>query len=443
VTESFIEAMVAMEPWRWQLALSRLSPRQLLVLLHSFALRARGAQAPPPGNWRTWLLMAGRGFGKTRTGAEWVHRMAFENPWARIALVAPTMNDARSVMVEGDSGLLATAFPDEVLHYEPSRRRILFPHGARAFLFSAEEPKALRGPQFHFAWGDEVAHWDDGQTVWSNLRLGMRKGARPRVVLTTTPKPVPLMTALLGDPAVAVTRGRTADNLHNLSPNFVADMVAAYGGTRLGRQELDGELIEDMDGALWTRGGIEGARTETGFAALEPGLRRVVVGVDPPAGDGPGSDACGIVVVGVDRDNVAWVIADASVQGLPPEGWAAAVSAAAARFGADRVAVEVNNGGAMVESVLRAADAGLPVKRVHASRGKEVRAEPVSTHYARGRVKHAGRFPALEDQMCAMTYRGYAGAGSPDRCDALVWAVTELLGGARVAVRRVTVVGAP
>ena len=403
--------------------LARLDAGGAERLLAEWRFAARRAQLPPPGDWRIWLMMAGRGFGKTRAGAEWVRGIAEGDPDARIALVGATLGEARAVMVEGASGLLSVApwwaRPD----YAPALRRLTWPNGAVATLFGAADPEGLRGPQFSHGWADEIAKWAGGEAAWDNLMMGMRLGNDPRVLATTTPRPVPLVRRLAAGEGVAITRGATADNRANLAPGFVAAMAAAYGGTRLGRQELDGELIEEVEGALWTRDLVERCRV-----AHVPGvLARVVVAVDPPAS--AGGDACGIVVAGLGSDGRAYVIADASVEGQRPEGWARAVAAAAMVHGADRVVAEANNGGQMVESVLRAAEAALPVRLVHASRGKVARAEPVAALYEAGRVAHRGAFPRLEDEMCGLIAGGgYVGPGrSPDRADALVWALSELM----------------
>jgi len=404
--------------------LARCSEGQIEALRHLWSFWVQDGQRPPAGNWRIWLMMAGRGFGKTRAGAEWVRDIAERDRSARIALVGATLDEARAVMVEGESGLLAIAPPYALPKWEASLRRLTWRTGAEARLFSAGEPESLRGPQHSHAWCDEIGKWPSGTAAWDNLALGLRLGERPRIVATTTPRPVALLRRLLEREDVAVTGGRTADNRAHLAADFLASVTADYAGTRLGRQELDGELIEEIEGALWPRALIERCRVRD-----VPDWARVVIGVDPPAGAGAGSDACGIVVAALGRDGIGYVIADASVQGLAPEGWAAAVVAAARAHGADRVIAEANNGGAMVESVLRAGDAGLPVRLVHAARGKAARAEPVSVLYERGQVRHAGAFPALEDEMAGFTLDGgYHGPGrSPDRADALVWALTALL----------------
>ncbi|HWL46160.1 MAG TPA: terminase family protein, partial [Sphingomonadaceae bacterium] len=306
---------------------------------------ARPAQLAPEGDWRTWLILAGRGFGKTRAGAEWVRARAERDGAVRIALVAATLAEARAVMVEGESGLLAIAPPGLRPDWEPSLRRLRWPSGAKAFLYSAAEPDSLRGPQHHFAWADEIAKWPYGPQAWAMLGMGMRLGERPRIVATTTPRPVALVRALIADRAVTVTGGRSEENAAHLAADFLAAMRESYAGTRLGRQELGGELIEEVDGALWPRALIEQCRVRAA-----PALTRIVIAVDPPAG--VGGDACGIVAAGLGIDGRAYVLADASVTSTGPEGWARAVARTARAYAADRVVAEANNGGAMVESVL-------------------------------------------------------------------------------------------
>ncbi len=385
--------------------------------------RPHGGQVPPDGDWATWLILAGRGFGKTFAGAAWIDACARAVPRARLALVAATLGDARAVMVEGDAGILAVAA--ERPRFAPTRRLLTWPNGSTATLFGAAEPDSLRGPSFHFAWGDEIAKWDFAEAALANLGLALRLGERPRRVLTTTPRPLPWLQALAAPTAaVTVTRGSTVDNRANLPPAFIAAMVAEHGGTRLGRQELNGEFVADLDGALWQRATLERCRV-----AAAPLKGRTVIGVDPPAGEGAHADACGIVVVRLGADGRGYVVADRSVRGRSPDGWAQAVVAAAGEFEADRVVVEVNNGGAMISAVLRTVDAALPIRPVHASLGKAARAEPVAALYEQGRVVHVGMFASLEDELCGLLVGGgYAGPGrSPDRADALVWAVTELL----------------
>ena len=417
---SLMERFVRLPAERRTALLSDLDPSRRLRLMRAWRWTARPAQLAPPGDWGLWLILAGRGFGKTRAGAEWVSAIARSHPGARIALVGQSARDGLAVMIEGDSGLLATG-PDWLRpQWKGTRRTLVWPNGAQATLFSAVEPDQLRGPQFHFAWCDELAAWPNARSTWDMLKMGLRLGGHPRVVATTTPRPVPLLRALMEAPGTVMTRGSTFDNRAHLPERFLADVAQDYGGSALGRQELMGELLEAREGALWTPDGLDRCRE-----AEAPPLTRVVVGVDPPAGPG----GCGIVVAGVDAAGIAHVVADASVSAVSPEGWAAAVSAAFHRHAADRVIVEVNNGGAMVETTLRASFGGLPLKHVRASRGKVARAEPVSALYAAGRVRHAGGFPELEDEMCGLIQGGgYVGPGrSPDRADALVWALTELM----------------
>ncbi|MBV9843411.1 MAG: DNA-packaging protein [Sphingomonadaceae bacterium] len=400
----------------------RASAAEAALLQRDWSLDRRIAQQPPEGDWRVWLLMAGRGFGKTRAGAEWVRGLAESDGALRIALIGAGLAEARAVMVEGPSGLLAIAPRGARPDWEPSLRRLRWPNGAVAHLYSAAEPESLRGPEHHAAWGDEVAKWPHGLAAWDNLMLGLRCGDRPRAVATTTPRPVPLLRALLAQGDVIVTRGATEENARHLPRAWLVAMRDSYGGTRLGRQELDGELIEEAEDALWTRDLLERCRVRRA-----PAFRRVVVAVDPPAGIG--GDACGIVAVALGADGLGYVIEDASVAGLAPAGWARAVARTADAHGADRVVAEANNGGAMVESVLRAADHRLPVRLVHASRGKAARAEPIAALYEAGKVRHVGGFPALEDELCGLIAGGdYEGPGrSPDRADALVWALSELM----------------
>lgn len=400
-------------------ALPAAARRQLLVSWTGWAQRG---QWPPAEDWRVWLVRAGRGFGKTRSGAEWVAAQARAgDATMRIALVGANREEARQVMVEGAGGLLAVARLAEPVTWRRADGVLTFASGAQAKCFSADAPETLRGPEHHYAWCDELAKWRYGDAAWDNLVLGLRLGERPQVVVTTTPRPTPLLRRVMALPDCVQTRGRTRDNLF-LPESFVAAVEEQYGGTRLGRQELDGELLTDHEGALWTRVLLDACVIDA-----VPALRRVVVGVDPPAS--AGGDACGIVACGLGEDGRAYVLEDASVAGATPAGWAAAVAACAARHGADRVIAEKNQGGDMVEAVLRGADAGLPVRLVHASRGKLARAEPVAALYEQGRMSHVRGLGALEDELAGMVTGGvYAGPGrSPDRADALVWALTALM----------------
>jgi len=410
-----------------------MSPPDILRLDVCFEAWAHESQLPPKSEgWRVWLLMAGRGFGKTRAGAEWVHALASAKPGVRIALVGATMHDARNVMVEGVSGLLRVAKLHGVwLSWEPSLGRLRWRNGSEAQIFSGENADGLRGPEHDFAWADELAKWSQAEAAWDNLQMGLRRGSRARVLVTTTPRPGPLLERIKEDKWTVTTTGRTSENL-NLDRRFVEVMTETYGGTRLGRQELDGELIADVEGALWPRDLIERSRAERPAA-----FERIVVGVDPPAGAGAESDACGIVVAGRSQGRL-YVIADESCQGLSPDGWARRVAAAVTRWDADMVVAEANNGGAMVGSVLQAAEIGVRVKLVHASRGKVAGADPIALRFESGRAYFAGRFPALEDELAGLSLGGgYEGpTRSPDRADAMVWALTEL-GETRSGIPRV------
>lgn len=389
-----------------------------------WAFCGRRAQKAPPGDWRTWLLMGGRGSGKTRAGAEWVHALASANPTARIALIAETLGDAREVMIDGISGICRIARinrPD----FEISRKRLVWPNGAVAHIFSSEDPESLRGPQFDFAWCDELAKWKHGPECWDMLQFGLRLGTRPQALVTTTPRPVPLIKTLMADPGTVTRTIRTVDNADHLAPGFIDAMASRYGGTRLGRQELDGELIADRDDGLWKRDMIE-ALTLKRSSEMGP-LGRIVVAVDPPASASAKDSCCGIVVAGLDGQGRAMVLADCSVEGATPAGWANAVVRAYRRFDADRVVAEINQGGDMVSAMLKSVDATLPITTVRASRGKWTRAEPVAALYEQGRVLHAGAMAQLEDQMCEFGPDGLASGRSPDRVDALVWALTALM----------------
>ena len=398
-----------------------LSNRDAATLLFDWTIWAREKQLPPPGDWRVWLILAGRGFGKTRTGAEWVRAEIEEGRCGRIALVGETAADARDVMVEGDSGILKISPPWNRPKYEPSKRRLTWPNGAIATTFSAEDPEQLRGPQFDGAWCDEIAKWRYRET-WDNLVLGLRLGHHPRVVATSTPRPRAWLLELMADPGVAVTQGGTLENVSNLSKSFVDSVVRTYGGTRLGRQELDGEMLTDVPGALWSRDMVEAARRKT-FAASPT---RVVIAVDPAVTSGADADETGIVAAGALADGTFAVLEDASGR-LSPDAWARKAVALYHVRKADAIVAEANQGGDLVREVLRMVDPAANVRLVHASRGKRVRAEPIAALYEQGRVIHARPLPALEDQLCG--YTGGDGEASPDRLDALVWALTDLASG--------------
>jgi phage terminase large subunit-like protein len=402
----------------------KLTASDLAELDPLYEMWAHKSQLPPEGGWRVWLMLAGRGFGKTRAGAEWIDRLARARSGVRIALVGATIEEARRVMVEGVSGILKVACGRRGrVRWEPSLGRLRWPNGSEAQLFSGDHADGLRGPEHDFAWCDELAKWREAEAAWVNVQFGLRRGRRPRALITTTPRPMELFDRIMEDEWTVTTRGKTSDNV-NLDERVVDILTATYGGTRIGAQELDGELLADVEGALWTRAVIEKARV----APPGPGeFNRIVVGVDPPAGAGEGSDACGVVVCGSKGEALS-VLEDATVRGLSPEGWASRVAAAAARWDTAQVIAEANNGGAMVESVLKAADTGLKVRLVHASRGKSARAEPIALKFETRKAFFAGEFPALEAELCGMIAGGgYEGPGrSPDRADAMVWAMTAL-----------------
>jgi phage terminase large subunit-like protein len=378
-----------------------------------YATQARPEQRPPGGDWRTWLILSGRGWGKTRTGAEWVRSLRNSAP--RMAIIAPTFADARDTCIEGESGLRAICKDGEIVKWNRSMGELEFSTGAKVKLFSGDQPDRLRGPQHYAVWFDELAAFQYVQQAWDMAMFGLRLGTDPRAVVTTTPRPLPLVKRLLSDAKTHVTRGSTYDNRDNLAPAFFAEIVSRYEGTRLGRQELNAELLDDVEGALWNRELLEANRiTSVGS------VPRIVVAVDPEANASADSET-GIVVAGQMENERFCVLDDASISGTPDQ-WARQVVSTFHKWRADRVVVERNQGGDMVAAVLRAVDANLPITEVYATRGKYTRAEPISALYEQGKVKHAGAFPKLEDQMCTWI----PGEKSPDRLDALVWALTDL-----------------
>ncbi|MEM8790795.1 MAG: terminase family protein [Pseudomonadota bacterium] len=414
-----------------QAFLDGLSENALAAMPWLWTLWANPAhQQVPGGGWRIWVIMGGRGAGKTRAGAEWVRtRVEGSTPFARgaalrVALLGETIDQVRDVMVEGESGLLASTPADRRPDFKRSLNRLVWPNGAEAAVMSAANPEALRGPQFDCAWSDELAKWRYCREAWDQLQFTLRLGDDPRQIVTTTPRDNPVLDEILSLPGTVVSKGGTAENLANLAPKFLESLEARYGGTALGRQELDGEIVRETKGALWTRKMIEAAR-----AREVPKLDRIVVAVDPQVSTGKGSDECGIIVVGAtlgeDRRNWrAWVLADRSCRPESVSDWALQAAAAYEEFGADRLVAEVNQGGNMVEQILRSLDPSISYRAVRAREGKRLRAEPVAALYEQGRVHHAGAFPELEDQMVRFT----GGPGrSPDRLDALVWAVTDLI----------------
>ena len=381
---------------------------------------ARADQRPPTGDWLTWLMLSGRGSGKTRGGSEYTHRVVDKVP--RIALVGATGADLRDVIVEGESGLLATAKPGHRPFYEPSKRRVTWPNGAVGTLFSAEEPDRLRGPEHYFAWLDEAAFYALIQQVWDNLMFGLRLGKRPRVLITTTPKPRPWLKERIADPRTRVARASTYDNLDNLSPVFAEQIISRYEGTRIGRQELHAELLTDVEGSLWTWDLIE-----TGRVADAPPLARVVVAIDPAGSKGKAADETGIVVIGISHDSHLYILADRSGR-YSPHGWATAANNAYEEFSADAIVAEKNYGGEMVRHTLHTSGySGARVILVDSRRGKALRAEPVVGVYEQGKAHHVGTFPDLESQMTEWV--PYSDPTSPDRVDALVHGATNLLKG--------------
>lgn len=413
--------------------LGGLSENALLALPWIFDFWALPHQMPPEGAWKTWVILGGRGAGKTRAGAEWVRaQVEGATPEApgrarRVALVGETFDQVREVMILGDSGILACSPPDRRPKWHATRRVLEWENGAVAQAISAHDPESLRGPQFDAAWADELAKWPKAQASWDQLQFALRLGAHPQQVVTTTPRNIEVLKAILQNPSTVISRAPTEANRAYLAKSFLAEVEARYGGSSLGRQELEGELVEEIDGALWTRGMIAAAQGKP-----VPGQMRVVVAVDPPVTATKRSDECGIVVAGADtrgerKDWRAAVLADRSVRGASPDGWARAALAAMEEFGAERLVVEVNQGGDLVADVIRQVDPLAPVREVRAMKGKMLRAEPVAALYEQGRVAHGRGLGALEAQMMQMARVGWQGQGSPDRLDALVWALTDLM----------------
>lgn len=396
----------------------QLTPADIRRLLGLWELQARAEQMPPAGPWSTWVFLGGRGAGKTRAGAEWVRRRIERGESQRVALVGATHRDVREVMVEGPSGLAKISGAQ----FEPARARVVWPNGAVGYAFSAEQPDRLRGPQFDTAWADEFAAWSYPEAL-ATLRLGLRLGDAPQLMVTTTPRPINALKQLLAEPGAQITKAAMRRNLVHLAPGFVAQAQARWGGGAFGRQELDGEVIDDPVGALWQRSDLDAVRV-----VHTPPLERIVIGLDPPVTAGPQADACGIVAAGAYSEGTlrkALVLADASIQGLRPEQWARRAVQLAQKLGGAAIVAEANQGGELVRSVLHAAGATTPVRLVHARLSKRDRAAPIQALYAQGRVAHLGSFPQLEDEMCSFGARDFA--ASPDRLDALVWALADLL----------------
>jgi len=425
--------------------LAGLSDNALLSLPWMFEFWALPHQLPPEGAWKSWVIMGGRGAGKTRAGAEWVRAQVegarpCDGGRARcVALVGETVDQVRDVMVFGESGILACSPPDRRPKWEAGRERLVWENGAEARVYSASNPEKLRGPQFDAAWVDELAKWPNAQNTWDMLQFALRLGDHPQQVVTTTPRNVEVLKAVLKNPSTVSTHAPTQANRANLAASFLEEVERRYAGTATGRQELEGVLLEEAEGAMWSLAQLEGGRVERA-----PALSRIVVAVDPPVTGHAGSDECGIMVVGAVTEGPpqtwrAYVLEDASVKSASPDAWARAVIAAANRHQADRVVAEVNQGGDMVESIIRQIDPLVAYRAVRATRGKTVRAEPVAALYEQGRVLHLPNLGKLEDQMCLMTGTGFQGKGSPDRVDALVWALTDLILDASATWQRPTV----
>lgn len=417
--QSPAETLAALPDSERAAAIAGLDKETRAFLKSHWPFWARPNQLAPEGDWRTWLALAGRGFGKTEAGAQWV-RQRVKDGARSIALIAETQKDLEEVMV---ARLIKISPPGEVpsVRYKPVR--LLWPNGALALGYNGTEPDQLRGPEFDTAWVDELAKYRYARDTWDMLQFTMRSGSDPRVFVTTTPRPIPVIREIVASADTVVTRGSTLDNAANLPKSFMDSIIAKYEGTRLGRQELNAEILDDVPGALWTRAMIDDHRLKEA-----PSMRRVVIAVDPSgtAGGSEGGDDVGIVAAGIGVDGRGYILGDYTCN-LSPDGWGRRVGEVYSIHRADRIIAERNFGGAMVEAVIKAKDKSLPVKLVNASRGKVARAEPIAALYEQGRVSHVGGFPMLEDQMCAMSPSGYVGDGSPDRADALVWALTELM----------------
>lgn len=414
-----VQDLLAVPRSEWREIVQNLTPRAAERLVYDWEFWARAKQLPPGGSWAVWLLQAGRGFGKTRTGAEWI-RARHEAGFRRLALVGQTPADVRDVMVEGESGILAISPPWDRPIYEPTRRHIVWQDGGAALCFSGANPDQLRGPQFDSVWVDELAAYDYARETWDNVLFSLRLGEHPQAVVTTTPKPLSVLREIARGPGTVMVRGTSYENRMNLSPIFFDQIISRYEGTRTGRQEIHAELLDEAEGALWKRAWLRYSQGDE-----VPPLRRIVVAIDPAVSATPDSDETGIIVAGVGSDGRYLVLADGSGR-YSPDAWARRAIELYREFRADRIIAEANNGGDMVAATLRTVDQNVPLSLVHASRGKTVRAEPVAALYEQGRVVHLRAMPGLEDQLCTWVPGSRA---SPDRLDALVWALTELMGG--------------
>jgi len=422
--------------------IQNLNEEESAALLYDWNFWARDDQLLPTAvqangdPWLIWMILSGRGWGKTKTGAESTIAMVRSGKAKRIALVAETAADCRDVIVEGDSGIMACSPPDFRPVYKPSIRSLEWPNGAIATTYNATEPDQLRGPQHDWAWSDELAKWRYYQETWDNLQFGLRLGKLPRQIVTTTPRPIPLLKELLKNPAVHITRGTTSDNHDNLAGSFLKQVIARYEGTRLGRQELSGELLDDAPGALWTQNMIDQAVLSGVRAPNDPladgwhhFYSRIIVAVDPSGADGENPDKAddiGIVIAARGYDGRGYVLGDYTVNASPGV-WGRRAVDAYHRFEANLLVAEKNFGGAMVQYVIQSTDSTVPYKEVTAARGKAIRAEPIAALYEQGKISHVGSFPELQDELCLMTNTGYLGNSSPNRLDAAVWALSELM----------------
>ena len=422
--QSVAEKLASLPPDEREAILAKLTEEECQELLHDWrGFHARPEQIAPEGDWFIWMIKSGRGWGKTRTGSEWVREEALKAP-IRIALVAETQKDLEEVMIEGVSGILSTHTPEEMPRYTKKPVKLVWPNGSIALGYNGTQPEQLRGPNFHRAWCDELAKWRYARATWDQLRFGLRLGENPQVLVTTTPRPIELVKQIVAqkEGQAIITNGRTMDNRANLAAPFLEGIENRYGGTRLGRQELEGEILGDIPNALWTLANIDTSRVKE----APQNLKRIYVAIDPAVSNTEESDEHGIVAVGLSTDGKeGYVLEDASVKGSPME-WAKRALSVHDRLQADGIVVEVNQGGDMVAQTIRSVRAGVKIIEVRASRGKHVRAEPIAALYEQGRIHHVGAFIELETQMTQMTTFGYEGDGSPDRVDALVWGLSVL-----------------
>lgn len=423
---SLAEQLALLEPEERLEVIRSFPDDQIMHLLYDWSVWARPDQKLPPGNWFVWALISGRGAGKTRTGAETIKEWVGgpDDPPIRIALVAQSAPDARDVMIEGDSGILNISPPWNRPFYSPSKRRLTWPNGSVAIAFSGDKPDQLRGPQFHKAWVDEIAKFQYPQDVWDNLELGLRLGDKPQAIVTTTPRPIPVIRDMLQDPAVHITRVSTYANISNLAANYIRRVVKKYEGTRLGRQELHADVLTDIPGALWWLDLI----AENRVLQL-PEMRRIVIGLDPSASTSEETeepDEAGLVVCGKGVDLKGYMIRDES-RVYTPDQWARAAIGLYHQYKASRIVAEKNQGGEMVRTVIHQIDRNVRVKLISSVKSKPERASPIAALMEQGKIKHLGQFAELEDQMCATTQEDYEGPGSPDRMDAYVHALTDLM----------------